>query len=93
MKNEHAITETTEVSEAPSVIQTKNEGLAAVLSLLVPGLGQLYTGNYIWGAFWLLGNIFITPGLWLGSAGTLWWLYNLVVAIHAHRLAKQRNES
>ena len=44
----------------------KNPGTAAVLSLLIPGIGQFYNGDFIRGIFWLI----ITPGLWIGSGGT-----------------------
>ena len=37
-------------------------GLAAVLSFLIPGLGQFYNGKFLRGLFWLL----ITPGIWIG---------------------------
>jgi len=44
-------------------------GLAAVLSLLVPGAGQLYTGNVISGLLWFVlvaaGYSLILPGLFL----------------------------
>lgn len=43
----------------------KNPGLAAVLSALIPGIGQFYNGDFLRGIFWLI----ITPGLWIGSGG------------------------
>jgi TM2 domain-containing membrane protein YozV len=43
--------------------------LAAVLSLLVPGAGQLYTGNVVTAVLWFIlvgaGYILILPGLFL----------------------------
>jgi TM2 domain-containing membrane protein YozV len=39
--------------------------LAAILSLLIPGVGQLYNGRILAGILWLI----ITPGLWIGTAG------------------------
>jgi TM2 domain-containing membrane protein YozV len=33
-------------------------GIAAVLSVLVPGLGQLYAGRLFAGALWFLGTAF-----------------------------------
>ena len=36
----------------------KNPGTAAVLSFILPGLGQIYNGQMWWGIFWLI----ITPG-------------------------------
>jgi TM2 domain-containing membrane protein YozV len=44
-------------------------GLAAVLSLLVPGAGQLYTGNIISGLLWFIlvtaGYTLVLPGIFL----------------------------
>jgi hypothetical protein len=31
-------------------------GIAAVLSVLIPGLGQVYNGNILAGGFWFLGT-------------------------------------
>ena len=46
---------------------TKDPGAAAVLSLIVPGIGQFYNGDFLRGLFWLI----ITPGFWIGSGGML----------------------
>jgi TM2 domain-containing membrane protein YozV len=51
-------------------------GTAAVLSFLIPGLGQLYNGDILRGLFWLI----ITPGFWLGTGGLLGWVCHLVAA-------------
>ena len=40
--------------------------LAAVLSLIIPGVGQLYNGRILAGILWLI----ITPGLWIGTGGS-----------------------
>ena len=40
---------------------------AALLSFLIPGLGQIYNRDILRGLFWLI----ITPGIWIGSAGLL----------------------
>ena len=37
--------------------------LAAVLSAIVPGAGQLYNGRILAGILWLI----ITPGFWIGT--------------------------
>ena len=42
-----------------------HQGIAAILSFVVPGVGQLYNGDILRGAFWLV----VTPGFWLGSGG------------------------
>jgi hypothetical protein len=62
-------------SAAPTVVNVTNvvrqerwnRGVAILLSLLIPGLGQLYKGQILSGIFWfflvMLGYIFIIPGL------------------------------
>ena len=59
-------------------------GNAAVLSLLVPGVGQIYNGTFLRGIFWLI----VTPGLWIGTGGFLGWICHLVAAYTAYRYAK-----
>lgn len=49
---------------------------AALLSLIVPGIGQIYNGRVIRGLFWLI----ITPGFWIGSGGTIGWICHLTSA-------------
>ncbi|HEV2147973.1 MAG TPA: DUF5683 domain-containing protein [Longimicrobiaceae bacterium] len=62
----------------------KNPGTAAVLSFLIPGLGQVYNGT-IWRAlFWLI----ITPGLWIGTGGLLGWVCHVISAWTAHSYAR-----
>lgn len=60
-------------------------GIAAILSLLVPGVGQIYNGAFLRGIFWLI----ITPGFWIGSGGTLGWICHLIAAYTAYRYAKR----
>ena len=57
----------------------RNPGVAAVLSMLIPGIGQFYTGHYIWGIVWLI----VTPGLWIGTGGCLGWICHIASAIQA----------
>lgn len=64
----------------------KNPTLAAVLSLLIPGVGQLYIGQWLWGLFWLI----ITPGFWIGSGGLLGWICHLISAYTAYNAARAR---
>jgi TM2 domain-containing membrane protein YozV len=59
-------------------------GTAAVLSLVVPGVGQIYNGKFLRGLFWLI----ITPGFWIGSGGLLGWICHLASAYTAHEWAK-----
>jgi TM2 domain-containing membrane protein YozV len=58
-------------------------GNAAVLSLLLPGVGQIYNGKFLRGIFWLI----LTPGLWIGSGGTLGWICHLISAYTAYHFA------
>lgn len=48
--------------------QTWNPGIAAVLSLVIPGAGQMYKGQVTAGIWWLVGTVagycaFILPGV------------------------------
>jgi TM2 domain-containing membrane protein YozV len=61
-------------------------GNAAVLSFLIPGVGQIYNGKFLRAIFWLI----ITPGLWIGSGGTLGWICHVVSAYTAYNYAKHR---
>ncbi len=65
----------------------KNPGLAAVLSLIVPGVGQIYNGAFLRGIFWLV----ITPGFWIGSGGLLGWVCHLIAAYTAYNYALERS--
>ena len=62
----------------------RNPQLAAVLSLLFPGVGQLYNGRIVRGILWLI----ITPGFWLGSGGLLGWVCHLISAYTAYKYAR-----
>ena len=65
----------------------KNPGLAAVLSLVVPGVGQIYNGAFLQGIIWLI----ITPGFWFGTGGTLGWVCHLIAAYTAYSYAERYN--
>ncbi len=62
-----------------------NPGLAAVFSLVLPGVGQIYNGKWLRGIFWMI----VTPGLWLGSGGTLGWIFHLISAYTAYSYARK----
>jgi TM2 domain-containing membrane protein YozV len=62
----------------------RNPGTAALLSFIVPGVGQIYNGRFLWGIFWLI----ITPGFWLGSGGLLGWLCHFIAAYQAYSYAQ-----
>jgi serine/threonine-protein kinase len=58
--------------------------IAAVLSVLAPGLGQIYNREYLRGIFWLI----VTPGFWIGTGGALGWPFHLIAAYTAYRRAR-----
>jgi TM2 domain-containing membrane protein YozV len=66
----------------------KNPGTAAIWSLFIPGVGQIYNGEFLRGLFWLI----VTPGFWIGSGGTLGWICHLVSAYTAYQRALRHNE-
>jgi TM2 domain-containing membrane protein YozV len=57
----------------------KSPGVAVILSVLVPGLGHLYSGNPLWAVFWFLSaavasalisiliGFVLLPMVWIGS--------------------------
>jgi TM2 domain-containing membrane protein YozV len=63
-------------------------GTAAVLSLLIPGVGQIYNGDFLRGIFWLI----ITPGFWIGTAGLFGWPFHLMSSFTAYHRAHKKNE-
>jgi TM2 domain-containing membrane protein YozV len=65
----------------------KNPGVAAVLSAVIPGIGQIYNGDFLRGIFWLI----ITPGFWIGTGGTLGWVCHVIAAFTAYRRAERKN--
>lgn len=67
----------------------KHSGIAAVLSALIPGVGQFYNGAWLRGIFWLI----VTPGLWIGSGGLLGWICHVVAAYTAYRLRAEGSGS
>ncbi|MEM7126832.1 MAG: DUF5683 domain-containing protein [Chloroflexota bacterium] len=65
----------------------KNPGVAAVLSALIPGLGQIYNGRILWAIFWFI----VTPGLWIGTGGFLGWICHILAATQSYRYAKRHS--
>ena len=61
-------------------------GNAAVMSLIIPGVGQFYNGNFWRGIFWLI----VTPGLWIGTGGMFGWICHVIAAITAYHKAEGR---
>ncbi len=58
--------------------------LAGILSLLIPGVGQIYNGRILIGIIWLI----LTGFSWIGSAGFLGWVVHLIAAWCAYSYAK-----
>jgi TM2 domain-containing membrane protein YozV len=67
----------------------RNPGVAAALSALIPGIGQFYNGDFLRGIFWLI----VTPGLWIGSGGTLGWIFHVISAFTAYSRAQKKNRA
>ena len=67
--------------------EMRSPGVAAVLSAIIPGIGQFYNGDFFRGIFWLI----VTPGLWIGSGGLLGWVCHVIAAITAYRRAEWKN--
>lgn len=66
----------------------EKSGTAAILSFLLPGMGQLYNGYFLRAVFWFI----VTPGLWIGSGGTLGWICHVIAAYTAYSKAKDQME-
>jgi TM2 domain-containing membrane protein YozV len=58
--------------------------LAGILSLLIPGVGQIYNGRVLIGIIWLI----VTGVSWIGSVGILGWVLHLISAWCAYSYAK-----
>jgi TM2 domain-containing membrane protein YozV len=71
----------------PESVQLRNSVTAAVLSVLIPGVGQIYNGDFLRGIFWLI----VTPGMWIGTGGVLGWVCHVIAAYTAYRRAVMKN--
>ena len=65
----------------------KDPGLASVFSLVVPGVGQVYNGEFLRALFWLI----VTPGFWIGTGGTSGWICHILSAVTAYHRARVHN--
>ena len=63
-------------------------GNAAVLSFLIPGVGQLYNGDFLRGLFWLI----ITPGFWIFTAGLFGWPFHVIASYTAYHRAQRKSQ-
>ncbi len=70
-----------------AVTSYRSPGVAAVLSVFIPGVGQIYNGDFLRGLFWLI----VTPNMWIGTGGLLGWVCHLIAAATAHRRANLKN--
>lgn len=65
----------------------RHPGTAAVLSVVIPGVGQIYNGDFLRGVFWLI----VTPGMWIGTGGVLGWVCHVISAYTAYHRARLKN--
>ena len=61
--------------------------VAGILSLFLPGLGQIYNGRVIIGIIWLV----VTGFSWIVSAGLLGWVVHIISAWCAYSYAKDNS--
>lgn len=73
-----SLEKTIQYSHAPQVQPLKNPGVAAVLSFFLPGLGQIYNGQIMWGIIYL---VVVMPGSCLFGLGISMSLANTYVGI------------
>ncbi len=66
-----------------------NAGVAAILSLVVPGVGQIYNGDFLRGAAWLIA----VPGFYFTGAGVVGGACHLVSAYTAYHRAKAKEQA
>jgi TM2 domain-containing membrane protein YozV len=69
------------------IVKPRSPGVAAILSLLIPGVGQIYNGDFLRGIFWLI----ITPGMWIGTGGLLGWICHIIASFTAYQRAGHKN--
>ena len=60
-----------------------NTGVAAVLSFLIPGLGQIYKGQVLGGLVWLflVGGIYVVSAITIGCCIGL---FGIIIGIVLH---------
>jgi len=61
----------------------RNPFLAGMLSLLIPGLGQIYNGRILFGILWML----VFGISWIGSVGLLGLIVHVISAWCAYSYA------
>jgi TM2 domain-containing membrane protein YozV len=63
----------------------RNPLIAGLLSLFLPGLGQLYNGRVLAGILWFIFAVI----LWPASGGLLGWIPHIISAVCAYSYAKE----
>ena len=63
----------------------RNPLIAGLLSLFLPGLGQLYNGRVMAGILWFIFAVI----LWPASGGLLGWIPHIISAVCAYSYAKE----
>jgi TM2 domain-containing membrane protein YozV len=66
----------------------RNPSTAAILSLIIPGLGQLYNGKILRGIIWFFVGV-ANGAVWVMSLGTLGWIIHALSAWGAYNYAKK----
>ena len=62
----------------------RNPIIAGILSLLIPGLGQIYNGRILIGIIWLI----VTGISWIGTVGLFGLVVHVIAAYCAYSYAK-----
>lgn len=63
----------------------RNPLIAGILSLIFPGLGQLYNGRVVPALLWFIFGVVF----WPATGGLLGWIPHLVSAVCAYSFAKE----
>ena len=65
----------------------RNPVLARILSLLIPGLGQIYNGRVLFGIIWML----LFGVSWIGSVGIFGLIIHVISGWCAYSYAKDHS--
>jgi TM2 domain-containing membrane protein YozV len=79
------------VKEAPLQREIKSSGVAAVLSFILPGLGQIYNGQIGTGIMFIIIAVILGLSVLLIIGIVLLPLFWILNVYHAYRTAKQIN--
>jgi TM2 domain-containing membrane protein YozV len=61
----------------------REPGLAAILGLIIPGVGRFYNGRILLGLLWLV----TTPVLWIGTSGLSGGVCHIILAYMGYTCA------